>query len=71
MKNKNKYVVRAAAMACSLALAAHAAESDKERQQKEIQNMAQDTLSSFTKPSQRPREWSMARQVTQSSAIWE
>ena len=44
MKNRNKHLVLAAAMACSLALAAYAAESDKEKPQKEIRNMAQDTL---------------------------
>jgi lipid-binding SYLF domain-containing protein len=31
-------------MACALALAAHAAESDKEKQQKEVRKMAQDIL---------------------------
>ena len=44
MKSRNKYLILATAMACALALAAHAAESDKEKQQKEIRNMAQDTL---------------------------
>jgi len=44
MKNKNKFVVLATAIACALALAARGAETDKEKQQKEIRNMAQDTL---------------------------
>jgi lipid-binding SYLF domain-containing protein len=44
LKRQNKYLVLGTAMACALALAAHAAESDKEKQQKEIRNMAQDTL---------------------------
>jgi hypothetical protein len=44
MKSKNKHLVLAAAMACALALTARAAESDKEKQQKEIRNMAHDTL---------------------------
>jgi lipid-binding SYLF domain-containing protein len=42
-------VVLATAMACALALVAHAAESDKEKQQKQIRNMAQDTLQQLYK----------------------
>jgi lipid-binding SYLF domain-containing protein len=44
LKSQNKYLVLATTMACVLALAAHAAESDKEKQQKEIRSMAHDTL---------------------------
>jgi lipid-binding SYLF domain-containing protein len=47
--NRNKHLVLAAAMACSLALAAYAAESDKGKQQKEIRNMAHDTLQQLYK----------------------
>jgi lipid-binding SYLF domain-containing protein len=49
MKTKDKYAVLATAMACALALVAHAAESDKEKQQKEIWNMALDTLQQLYK----------------------
>jgi lipid-binding SYLF domain-containing protein len=44
MKIKNKCFVLAIAAACALAFTAHGAESDKEKQQKEIRNVAQDTL---------------------------
>jgi lipid-binding SYLF domain-containing protein len=44
LKSQNKYLVLATAVACAVALATQAAESDKEKQQKEIRNMAQDTL---------------------------
>jgi lipid-binding SYLF domain-containing protein len=49
LKSQTKYLVLATAMACALVLAAHAAESDKEKQQKEIRNMAQDTLQQLYK----------------------
>jgi lipid-binding SYLF domain-containing protein len=49
MKNKTRYVVLAAPMACALALAAHASESDKGKLQKEIRNMARDTLQQLYK----------------------
>jgi lipid-binding SYLF domain-containing protein len=55
MKSKNKYLLLAAA-ACALALATHAAESEKEKQQKEIRNMAQDTLHRLYKAEPRTRE---------------
>jgi lipid-binding SYLF domain-containing protein len=44
LKIQTKYLLLATAMVWALTLAAHAAESDKEKQQKEIRNMAQDTL---------------------------
>jgi len=44
MKAKNNYRVLAAVMACAMALVAHAAQSEKEKQQTEIRKMAQDTL---------------------------
>jgi lipid-binding SYLF domain-containing protein len=37
------------ALTCALAVAAHAAQKDKEKQQKEIRNMAQDTLQQLYK----------------------
>jgi lipid-binding SYLF domain-containing protein len=49
MKNRNMRLALAAAMVCALALTAHAAESDKEKQQKEIRNMAHDTLQQLYK----------------------
>jgi lipid-binding SYLF domain-containing protein len=49
LKCQTKYLVLATAMACALVLAAHAAESDKEKQQKEIRSMAQDTLQQLYK----------------------
>jgi ABC-type transporter MlaC component len=71
MKSKNKRLVLAAAMTCVLAWTAHAAESDKEKQQKEIRNMAQETLQRLYKRSQRPKQWSLTRLATRSSATWE
>jgi lipid-binding SYLF domain-containing protein len=44
MKSKNKFLALATVAVCALAMAAHAAQSDKEKQQTEIRNMAHDTL---------------------------
>jgi len=54
MKSKNKYLLLAAA-ACALALATHAAESDKVKQQKEIRSMAQGTLQQLYKTEPKTR----------------
>jgi hypothetical protein len=55
MKNQTKYVVFSAAMACALTLAAYASESDKEKQQKEIRNMARETLQQLYKAEPKTR----------------
>ena len=44
MKLKNKYLALATSIMCALTLTAHAAQSDKEKQQSAIRNMAHDTL---------------------------
>jgi ABC-type transporter MlaC component len=71
MKSKNKRLVLAAAMTCVLAWTAHAAESDKEKQQKEVRNMAQETLQRLYKAEPKTKQWSLTRLATRPSATWE
>jgi lipid-binding SYLF domain-containing protein len=44
LKTTRRHALIAVALVCTLALAAHAADNKKEKEQKEIRNMAQDTL---------------------------
>jgi len=61
------------ALACVVELAAHAADTDKEKQQKQIRSMAQDTLQRLydIKESQRRKQQSNTRSAMQSLVIWE
>jgi len=67
---KNKCLVLATAAACALACAAYGVESDKEKQQKEIRNVAQQTLHQLYKAEPKTKAAIAHAAASVSDGVW-